>query len=1163
MAAKKTSSSNTGSPIPTRTRTEVSSQAGSKVTVTEMNSNIKQMAKLTPNELAARQLKKYATTSSNNFSSRMAGDTSSSSGGNFYSPQLSTDFLEKPQNLRERRAWYRHFYNSNEFVGQAIDLHSQLPLSKIRLEKPKCENPDTVDYVYDFFVEMCDDVKLFKSLLEISHEYWLLGNCVRPDCRVRASHGFVRIEDIKVGDFVLTHKNRYRKVSKKITHRSDSILNIKVFKNIDTIGVTKEHPMEVYRDGKFLFVEAKDLKRSDYIRATWPAIENDIENIEYLNSYKDIVKTDNGYSRTVTVGANRNREAQECREKLSTFLGTLSLPLIKTREDLSKDLGINRKTLDNVLTQMVKEFGKESFSRRVGAKGFQEGSQVEWLPFEFYPGDGSYEISRTNSYIAPSNLDIDDDFCYLLGYWLGDGTLARDNSRKDSWGRGIWNIVFGEYSGEHQKRVYNILKDKFGANSISESKSIRDYNGRAATINTLRLKGNPYLLEWWSENFGETCLGLNKKRIPQWVTNLPKKKLLNLLAGLVDSDGCVSDMYTSITTVSKDLSDSIREISLKCGLVPGVNKSMTNPNPKYIAPLKNYKSRPVYTVSLVNWYNKETLSKYTTKEIKTFKEPNVNSKRFIVTDGGDVAYKIKSICDESYNGVVINLEVEEDHTFQVEGLSTHNCFIFAEDHSPYEGIEEGRAAELKEAAKIQSKKLFEEFKITDKDPNYKGWRKLLVLPPDQVRIRKIPLSDESLIEYLPDPETRKSIIAASNGQQSDYLSTLEGVAQPGVPDKLIDQIRENGSIPLDTDPYSGSHVHHLARKKSQYETLGVSVLERCVNTLLLFDKLRQAQTQIASRHMTPIRIVWAEELSEGDIENLREQVDLALMDPDFSIIANYEVHWEEMGSNGRLLELSTEYEHIENSLFAGLGVTREMLTGEGTYAGGRVTLEILNTQYLLFRELLQEYVENNLFKPIAKKKGFIEYDKYGREKLIYPKLSFTRLAIRDNDAFFDQAFQLYNKGSVSIDIILDMLNIDPEATRKKIEADLFTVNDFAFNQLISNAYSSVAQPLVDQYDLQGKIADYLGLPPMPQQEGEEGGGDEGGLGGLGGGGARFASTEKPKEVPDDIHKKIAAMKPSTKKALDTLIRKAANNPEKLSQISRWLDKKDFELEGKK
>lgn len=422
--------------------------------------------------------------------------------------------------------------------------------------------------------------------------------------------------------------------------------------------------------------------------------------------------------------------------------------------------------------------------------------------------------------------------------------------------------------------------------------------------------------------------------------------------------------------------------------------------------------------------------------------------------------------------------IEISHEFVLFG----NCFIFANEHDPYEGKEEGEIAKLKEVGKHKSQTLFEKFKITDKDPNYGGWKKLIVLPPDQVRVQKLPLSDETKIEFIPDPETRKTIMAV--GMTSPFHE--EDNDKPLLPDKLVRAVQEGGTIPLDTDPSSGSHVFHLARKKSQYETMGVSIIERCINTLVLNDKLRQAQTSIASRHMTPIRIVWAEELGDLDVSNLREQVDLALMDPDFSIITNYQVHWEEMGVSGRLLELSTEYEHQENSLFAGLGVTREILTGEGTYTGNRVTLEIMNTQYLLFRELIQDYVENNIFKPVARKKGFIETDKFGREKLIYPKLSFTRLAIRDNDSFFDQTFQLYNKGSVSIDVILDMLNIDPVSTKKKIEADLFTVNDAAFNDLIRNLYTAIGPDMATKTDALAKLSRYLNLTvaqePAPEAE---------------------------------------------------------------------------------
>ena len=138
---------------------------------------------LTENEKRARKADRIATTTSMGSSAmRMAAmgaygirtaDTIDSQTASFYSPQLSTDFLEKPQNIRERRAFYRFFYNTNEIVGQAIDIHSTLPLSKLRLVPPKGKNKHQNEYVYKFFLDMCERIKLFKTLIEISHDYYL------------------------------------------------------------------------------------------------------------------------------------------------------------------------------------------------------------------------------------------------------------------------------------------------------------------------------------------------------------------------------------------------------------------------------------------------------------------------------------------------------------------------------------------------------------------------------------------------------------------------------------------------------------------------------------------------------------------------------------------------------------------------------------------------------------------------------------------------------------------------------------------------------------------------------------------------------------------------------------------------------------------------------
>ena len=78
------------------------------------------------------------------------GGSIGGSGGNFYSPELSTDFLELPQSLDEQRNYYRFFYRADPFVGQAIDLHTELPLSKIRLGLPKAKDRELAKKAMDF-----------------------------------------------------------------------------------------------------------------------------------------------------------------------------------------------------------------------------------------------------------------------------------------------------------------------------------------------------------------------------------------------------------------------------------------------------------------------------------------------------------------------------------------------------------------------------------------------------------------------------------------------------------------------------------------------------------------------------------------------------------------------------------------------------------------------------------------------------------------------------------------------------------------------------------------------------------------------------------------------------------------------------------------------------
>jgi len=362
--------------------------------------------------------------------------------------------------------------------------------------------------------------------------------------------------------------------------------------------------------------------------------------------------------------------------------------------------------------------------------------------------------------------------------------------------------------------------------------------------------------------------------------------------------------------------------------------------------------------------------------------------------------------------------------------------------------------------------------------NYKGWTSIRVLPPEQIRMESFNFTDERIFELIPDSKTKDIIEKAKAGDKA-AVRVVESM-----PLDVVKAVVEGSNIPLNTDPMAGSFVHYLANRKSDYDPRGRSILERCMRALVYRDKLRQAQTSIASRHMTPIWIVFGEDLDAADVEALRDQVDMALQDPDYSIIANFQVNWEEMGADQRLLDLSSEYDLTDRQLYAGLGVTEGLLSGESAYSGDRINLEVINTRYMLLREQLQDLVENAFFEPMCRRMGFIEEDEDGEERVIVPTLSFTRLALRDNRDTFDALYNLYQKGSLDVDTLLELLNLDPVAVRERIERDLFTVNDPTFNEVLRGVYGDAGRAIAENSNAAEKIAKVLGLKyEKPKEEG--------------------------------------------------------------------------------
>jgi len=129
------------------------------------------------------------------------GSSSGSTAGNFYSPELSTDFLELPQSQDEKRNYFRFFYETDPFVGQAIDLHTELPLSKVRLGMPKAKNQELAKRSLDFCTRWSKKIGFLHRLIEVVHDYNLLGEVnifcedASPDMPESVTHELHRVLD--------------------------------------------------------------------------------------------------------------------------------------------------------------------------------------------------------------------------------------------------------------------------------------------------------------------------------------------------------------------------------------------------------------------------------------------------------------------------------------------------------------------------------------------------------------------------------------------------------------------------------------------------------------------------------------------------------------------------------------------------------------------------------------------------------------------------------------------------------------------------------------------------------------------------------------------------------------------------------------------------------
>lgn len=281
---------------------------------------------------------------------------------------------------------------------------------------------------------------------------------------------------------------------------------------------------------------------------------------------------------------------------------------------------------------------------KVKDKGYQKANDIieneDYLVMPFNnPGDVeeiyTHEVellhnkSKTGLYKHSQTLTEND--CFVIGYFIGNGWYMKNSDHR----------VCFSIPNHKVNDILPKIRDFVKVNLKSDTGTVSTFDTRSEKLGPL------------FEQFGHTAAN---KHFPEWIFKLPDSLKKQLLNGLTESDGCKDSVGNiSITTVSRALGLGIQRLAGSLGFKVGIS----------------FQRRPDETI-----IENRIVKQQNTYVIRFKMDKTFNDKRNLFegkTRYSMVTEKTTLSFHSDAEKFVYNLEVEEDHTYIVDNVATHNC----------------------------------------------------------------------------------------------------------------------------------------------------------------------------------------------------------------------------------------------------------------------------------------------------------------------------------------------------------------------------------------------------------------------------------------------------------------------------------------------------------
>ena len=184
-----------------------------------------------------------------------------------------------------------------------------------------------------------------------------------------------------------------------------------------------------------------------------------------------------------------------------------------------------------------------------------------------YSLDNSYKNS------LKSSINLDFDFGYFLGCYIGNGCISLQKSGKASC------IMFANIDTGVNSKYTSVLNTKlFNKLTINTYSREHIFNGKSTPWITTDFSSIP-LGTFLVETVGN---GSSNKKLPDFTLNTPECFRWGLLSGLLDTDGSVSNYLRKYKDVSEKFRCNISYASISQTLITNIKDMLDSLNIKYI-----------------------------------------------------------------------------------------------------------------------------------------------------------------------------------------------------------------------------------------------------------------------------------------------------------------------------------------------------------------------------------------------------------------------------------------------------------------------------------------------------------------------------------------------------------------------------------------------------